>query len=133
MAALAGESELPFLCINVAASKERLAWQREQSARYGLTVIPVAAVVPAPGPVVPAPAVAVVPAVAPARTPAVHAAAAAVRRPPRLDSDHARRGCATTWWLLIAAVRSWRSRGFLAASRPSFSPIGADARPPSPF
>ena len=28
MAALAGESELPFLCINVAASKERLAWQR---------------------------------------------------------------------------------------------------------
>lgn len=45
MAAL-DAGRVPFLCINVESSTERLAWQREQCAGLDLRVVPVAAVVP---------------------------------------------------------------------------------------
>ena len=46
MCAALAEPPLPFLCINVESSRERLQWQREQSATFGVSVVPVAAVVP---------------------------------------------------------------------------------------
>ena len=44
MCAALAEPPLPFLCINVESSRERLQWQREQSATFGVSVVPVAAV-----------------------------------------------------------------------------------------
>ena len=46
MCAALAEPPLPFLCINVESSRERLQWQREQSATFGVSVVPIAAVVP---------------------------------------------------------------------------------------
>ena len=43
MAALDDAPALPFLCINVATSAERLAWQRTQCAALNIAVVPVAA------------------------------------------------------------------------------------------
>ena len=40
MCAALAEPPLPFLCINVESSRERLQWQREQSATFGVSVVP---------------------------------------------------------------------------------------------